>query len=140
MSGPEDPSPGVTALLRASPESRKRRRKLRDKLRSARARVQADGEGFKAVVSALERVGQELVGRPKAGLGDYTDLLIQLVDRAGLETNDLSVQLFLLRQSRNDAVHEGAHARNIAKEAVLVALRVEDALLGPPALVRAGTS
>lgn len=103
------------------------RKRFRDSLRVARAKVQADAEGFEVVVHAIERIGQHFAPEG-TGLGSYEDALVALVETAGLGTTDLGEQLFLLRQTRNDAAHRGSFARNAAREAVLVALRLEDAL------------
>lgn len=103
------------------------RARFRWSLREARARVQADGEGFEVVIHAIERLGRHL-DPMGTGLRDYEDPIRLLVARAGLETSDLDKKLFLLRQTRNDAAHQGSYARNAAREAVHVALRLEDAL------------
>jgi hypothetical protein len=103
------------------------RRRFRDSLRSARAKVHADAEGFEVVVHAIERLGRHL--NPQGdGLAKYHDALIALVEAAELKVGDLEHRLFLLRQTRNDAAHQGSYARNAAREAVHVALRLEEAL------------
>ncbi len=79
------------------------------------------------VVHAIERLGRHLVPGGES-LNDYQPALLDLVRRAELDIGDLDVRLFLLRQTRNDAAHQGFYARNAAREAVLVALRLEEAL------------
>jgi hypothetical protein len=123
------------------------RGRFRDQLRSARAGVGKDSEGFEAVIHAIERLGKHL-NPDGVSLADYEPGLVCLVGEAELppstdgwtaeEQNRIEEhrrlidrfcrQLFLLRQTRNDHAHQGAHARNAARECVRVALRLEDAL------------
>lgn len=111
------------------PTAAERRRAFRSSLRAARARVQADAEGFMAVVHQLERLGRYLVPGGR-GLGNYTDSLVEVVRRSSLEevAVQFEVRLFLLKESRNDAAHQGAHARNASVEAVEAALALEAAM------------
>lgn len=103
------------------------RARFRDDLRAARHRVQADAEGFLVVVHAIERLGRAIhAGGPS--LAGYEGHLVKLVARARGPVEGLSQRLFLLRQSRNDHAHQGFHARNAAREAVSIALILEDAL------------
>lgn len=107
--------------------AQKLRKRFRDDLRGARARVHADAEGFEAIVHEIERLGKHLAPSANA-LGGYLPALVALVAKAELPTRDFGFRLFLLKETRNDAAHQGSHARNAAQEAVWVALRLEEAL------------
>lgn len=111
---------------------------FRDQLRSARAVALADAEGFHAVLRVVELIAQQL-GRNIRGLGDYKILLSGLASVSPLAT-DLPTQwpghhtefdaLFdAIRQARNDAVHQGAHARTLTDHAVELSIILEDALM-----------
>lgn len=117
----------VAALL--EPAAARQRHSFRVGLRSARAQVQADAEGFQVIVHQIERLGRHLV--PKgAGLGDYTASLVELVKRGSSsnQAEQFRRRLFLLKESRNDAAHQGSHARHAALEAGDVALMLEEAM------------
>lgn len=133
----KDTSPIISELLGLECKTdterdaaRKLRQRFRDGLRGARARVHADAEGFEAIVHEIERLGRHLNPDGHA-LGDYHHALVALVAllaRAERHKREFEFRLFLLRQTRNDAAHQGSHARNAAREAVWVALRLEEAL------------
>lgn len=117
----------VVALL--APGEARQRHSFRVGLRSARAQVQADAEGFQAIVHQIERLGRHLVPNG-TGLGDYTASLVELVKRGSdkKQAEQFQRRLFLLKESRNDAAHQGAHARHAALEAVDAALMLEEAM------------
>jgi hypothetical protein len=121
---------GLRATLLADPE---RRRGLRAALRDARASVQVDGEAYREVIFAIERLGRHLDPK-QSSLGGYRDALLGLVHAAQAtdQITAFSRRLWLLTQSRNEDAHTGASARRIAAEAALVleaALRSQLSLL-----------
>lgn len=106
-------------------------------LRSARASVLANAEGFESLVREFERIGRYFVPS-MTGFAEATEPLavLMMVPETGFDSGALAVQreqcrrrLFLVRQSRNDAVHQGSHARDTAALAVRVALDLEEALM-----------
>ncbi len=110
----------------------------RDQLRSARSVALADAEGFKAVVHSLELIGQQLVGEVRS-LGKYEDKLSNLAHASPLSADIPSewpgchttfrALYNELKQARNDAVHQGAHARTLTDHAVELTIILEDALM-----------
>lgn len=114
------------------------RRHFRDKLRDARGAAQRDAEGFQQIVHVLEHLGGFL-RRDSSGLGSALPALHQIARRSPL-AEDMPEMLrefhtpfeILYRQvkdGRNDAFHEGAVARHLAGDAVILAMVLEDALM-----------
>jgi CBS domain-containing protein len=110
---------------------------FRDEIRSARMRAFEDAENFHGIVVALEGLGAFCLGGRKNGFGNYEVPLGQLAANSVLfedasTASDLHLSfadLFrIVREGRNDAVHEGVYARNLADHAVQLALIIEDAL------------
>ena len=110
---------------------------FRDQIRSARIRAFEDAENFHDVVVALESLGAFQLGTRKNGFSAYEAALSQLAEQSALfedvsKASSLHLSfsdLFtIVREGRNDAVHEGVFARNLAAHAVQLALIVEDAL------------
>jgi len=118
---------------------------FRDELREARYAAFRDAEGFQAIVFAIERLGSALAGRAGA-LRDYQDILADLAQRSSLAEQlpeahpewhaPFSSLYRLVRQGRNDALHQGAYARRLADHAVQLSLILEDALMEGENLVR----
>ena len=116
----------------------------RDQLRSARAIALADAEGFQAVLHSLELIGQQLVGEV-LGLGGYKDKLSSLADASPLSADIPSewpgchttfrALYDELRRARNDAVHQGSHARTLTDHAVELTIILEDALMSDAAKI-----
>lgn len=104
----------------------------RDDLRTARAAVQRDAEAFPEVFFAIERTGASLIGKAKT-LGAYKDAFRDLARRSALvepPPSDSFDRLYdLVTAGRNDALHQGAFARNLAAHAIELALILEDALV-----------
>jgi CBS domain-containing protein len=110
---------------------------FRDEIRSARISAFEDAENFHGIVVALESLGAFCLGGRKNGFGNYETPLGQLAADSVLfeeapKASDLHLSfadLFrIVREGRNDAVHEGVYARNLADHAVQLALIIEDAL------------
>ena len=118
---------------------------FRDELREARYAAFRDAEGFQAIVFAIERLGSALTGRA-GGLRDYQYVLADLARRSSLAEElpqaqpawhaPFSSLYRLVREGRNDALHQGAYARRLADHAVQLALILEDALMEGENLVR----
>lgn len=111
---------------------------FRDQLRSARAVALADAEGFHAVLRVFELIGQQL-GRNIKGLADYSAKLSDLASASPLAADlpskwpeyhtEFGALFEEMRQARNDAVHQGAHARTLTDHAVELSIILEDALM-----------
>jgi predicted transcriptional regulator len=110
----------------------------RDRVRSARVIALADAEGFQGVVHSLELIGQMVVGRV-LDLGKYENALSNLANNSPLFSeiplrwpgyhNTFSALYKELRQARNDAVHQGSHARTATSHAVELTMIIEDSLM-----------
>jgi hypothetical protein len=111
---------------------------FRDQFRSARAAAHSDAEGYQEVLFALERLGTYCYGRV-AALGSYAKIIGELaclsplaveIPRAWREAHVPFATLYeLVREARNDALHQGAFARHLTAHAVQLALVLEDALM-----------
>ena len=111
----------------------------RDQLRSARAAALADTEGFEEVIHVLELIGRQKSNKIKKGLKSYEKELAELAKGSLLSSciaQKISAfhtpfkELFKeLVNARNDAVHQGAHARILTDHAVDITLILEDAIM-----------
>lgn len=121
------------------------RRYFRDELRAARAAALEDAEGFQPIVYAIEQLGSRLTGDAHS-LGRYEHALTALADTSPLSAevpgrhsswhSTFDALYRLVRTGRNDALHQGAYARNLAQHAVELAIVLEDALMGEADRVR----
>jgi CBS domain-containing protein len=110
---------------------------FRDRLREARYAALADAEGFSQMCFAIEGLGKRL--NPKArGLADCHNVLKKLAQTSALLPDEQDAPravkhfraLFTsIRDARNDAMHTGAYARQVAADAVTLCLVLEDALM-----------
>lgn len=129
---PRDPGVGNGRLHHSA------RLYFRDQLRTARAAVLRDAEAFPEILFAVERLGAFLLGRP-ASLGEYRGVLVELASASVLaktipEENQASHVPFdrlfeIVRDGRNDALHQGVVARHLASRSFDLALVLEDALM-----------
>jgi CBS domain-containing protein len=104
----------------------------------ARAQALRDAEAFDQILFALERLGSYLTRKQK-DLGYYKDVLSKIAKESHLcsEAADRFPQYHLqfdvlyeeARVARNDAMHQGAAARHLARHAQELALAMEDALM-----------
>jgi hypothetical protein len=111
---------------------------FRDQLREARAVALKDAEAFEQLVFVVERIGVCLTGSI-AGLGPYAGPVAELADKSPLATAiptllpewhaPFATLYNLVRQARNDALHEGAFARHLTSHAVELMIVLEDALM-----------
>ena len=109
----------------------------RDELREARLKALRDAESFEDIVFVLERIGVHLTGEIQ-GLADYKDAISTYARKSPLagdipEACDDWHSSFdglyeLVREGRNDALHQGAFARHLTAWAIELATIVEDAL------------
>ncbi len=111
---------------------------FRDQLRSARGVALADAEGFHEVLRVIELIGQQ-VDRSISGIGGYKSVLSSLALSSPLAVDlpshwpachtEFGTLYDEMKQGRNDAVHQGAHARILTDHAVELSLVLEDALM-----------
>jgi hypothetical protein len=108
-----------------------------DQLRSAREAALCDAEDFDQVIHAVERLGSYLC-RKTLDLGRYKCEIVLLALQSPLAEaipfehrgsfTPFSLLYDLMRQTRNDALHQGAFARRLTDHAIQVAIVLEDAL------------
>jgi len=99
---------------------------FRNELRAAREACQKDAEAFDEILFVVERLGARLSGFI-GNLGQYEHCLRKLAERSRLAA-DFSGVFKVVREARNEALHQGAVARHLAARAVELALILEDAL------------
>ena len=111
---------------------------FREQLRDARAVALRDAEGFQEILFALERFGVFLKGKTQ-DLGKYTDDIRAVALDSPLAEDIPTLhkswhlafsELYeLVREARNDALHQGAFARHLTNSATQLAIILEDALM-----------
>jgi predicted transcriptional regulator len=115
-------------------------------LRKARLATLADAEAFDEIIHVLEKLGSYLTREAQrdvgcsSNLGQYEDALGELASHSGMADDVPSEFRSILtpfktlfqsvRVARNDAMHQGAFARHLARHAVQLAIILEDALAG----------
>jgi hypothetical protein len=113
------------------------RRYFRDQLREARATALLDSEGFHPIVAALEQLGSVIYPAGN-NLGGFRESLLTLARRAissPIDTDDrgaytpVEVLFAVVKEGRNDAVHQGAYARHLVRHCIELALQVEEGLM-----------
>ncbi len=110
---------------------------FRDQFRDARLVALKDAEAFHEILFTLERLGYLLKGK-EGNLSEYKDKIeVEAGDSAlaveiptdHREWHTPFSELYdLVRIGRNDALHQGAFARNLTMHATQLALVLEDAL------------
>lgn len=108
-----------------------------DQLREARENALRDSEAFDGILHAVERFGSFLRGRI-THLGDYKEKIHESAIQSALAEDiplqhpgyhiPFSLLYSLVREARNDALHQGAFARRLASHAIELSLVLEDAL------------
>jgi hypothetical protein len=115
----------------------KQRRFFRDQLREARAGALLDSEGFHPIVAAFERLGA-ILNSKGVSLGHYRDSLLMVARRAKAVPSEhddrgtytpLEVLFTVVKDGRNDAVHQGAYARHLVRHCIELALHIEEGLM-----------
>ena len=110
---------------------------FRDQFRDARARALRDAEAYQEVLFSIERFGSTLTGKI-GNLGLYSDAIVDRA-RASPLAEDIPYKhrnwhvpfpaLYeVVRDARNDALHQGASARHLTMHATQLVLVLEDAL------------
>lgn len=111
---------------------------FRDELRKARAAALRDAEGYQEVLFSIERFGSKLI-RKGGTLADYAGPILSIAGQSVLarripkrwkECHTHCPHLFdMVKDGRNDAMHQGAYARHLTTHAIELALVLEDALM-----------
>ena len=112
---------------------------FRDQLREARAAAFRDAEAFHGILYTFERIGYLLAKEARnLNLSRYKPNIQSIANGSPLaevppEHRDWHVpfsELYdVVRIARNDALHQGAFARNLTSHAVQLSLTLEDALM-----------
>ena len=110
----------------------------RDELREARLKALRDAEAFEEIVFVLERMGVHLTGKT-GDLGKYKKAITQCALKSPLAKDipeackdwhtPFEGLYKLVREGRNDALHQGAFARHLTAWAIELATILEDALM-----------
>lgn len=112
--------------------SREKSLYFRDQLREARAVALRDAEGYQGILFAIERLGyflsEDRETRNNQNLGAYKEPICDLVRESSWHVQ-FEALYDLVRESRNDALHQGAVARHLTHNAIEVALVIENALM-----------
>ena len=97
----------------------------------------ADAEGFQNVLFAIEKLGTAVLDRVTT-MGEYEGRLRLLADKSPLAFcipskfrslfTPFDLLYTLVREARNDALHQGAYARHLTSHAIELSLILEDAL------------
>jgi len=108
-----------------------------DQLRNARELALRDAEAFDGIIHVIERLGSFLTGKI-LDLGRYEKQLEQISANSALaetvpsafrsQLTPFSRLYEMVKDSRNDALHQGAVARTLTGHAIQLALILEDAL------------
>ena len=109
---------------------------LARELRMARLSALEDAEAFPALAATIEQVARHIHeymgGNPKkGGLGDFKHRVFEWLDQQGdLAAPERAAQIYRRVQGgRNDAAHEGAYARSMTRDAINLALILENAFM-----------
>lgn len=112
---------------------------FRDQLREARAVALKNAQAFEQLIFVVERIGLHLTGKIE-NLHAYADDVAKLASMSPLAAEvpallpnwhaPFATLYTLVRQARNDALHEGAFARHLTNHAVELTIILEDALMG----------
>jgi len=129
---------GKTPIRNWSAESRDVRRHFLEEFRQARISAQNDAEAFDQILFVIERLGSFLCEKV-ATLGYYEAALMDLAGQGALGQDISSIQMAwhsnkhvlfrMVRDARNDALHQGAKARYLTQHTIELALLFEDALM-----------
>lgn len=118
---------------------------FRDLFRQARFAAYRDSEGFQEILFALEKYGSCLAGKI-LDLGRYGPFISKEIADCLPLCTDISNKwrdyhlpfdnLYeLVREARNDALHQGAYARHLTNHAVQLSLMIEDALMNKASMI-----
>jgi CBS domain-containing protein len=117
---------------------------FRDLFRQERLVAYQDAEGFQGILFALEKFGACRANRI-LNLGQYKNPISEIARRSPLYSDIPNKwreyhlpfdRLYeLVRNARNDALHQGAYARHLTDHAVQLSLIIEDALMEHASLI-----
>jgi CBS domain-containing protein len=100
------------------------------RLRDARALVLKDAESFHTAAGVLEYIGQILKGGMGNGLGAYRDEIFDLATVTGRFDHATISRLFkVVREARNDVVHDGAFVRHMSTRLVDLIVILEESVM-----------
>src|ERR1700676_5154410 len=113
---------------------------FRDQLKAARANAFRDAEGFQEILFVIERLGFLITNQARAlNLGDFKPKIEKLSEKSSFAKDipekwrhlhtPIPELYDMVRNARNDALHQGAFARHLTVHAVELALVLEDALM-----------
>ena len=111
---------------------------FRDQFRDARYYALEDAEGYQKILFVLERLGSYL-SESQGTLGKYEPFIRQLVEchhpNGGRPPEgyshyfmDFDTLYYMVREGRNDALHQGAVARILTSHSVQLSIILEDTL------------
>lgn len=118
---------------------------FRNELRAAVAAAQKDAEGFHEILFTIERLGVTLTGKTR-DLFYYKSAIRELI--IAYSPREYSTyhhkqwhlpfsELYdIVRVARNDALHSGTTARHVTRNAIRLALILEEALMNNSVYVR----
>jgi predicted transcriptional regulator len=119
------------------PLSEDARRSFRVKFREARAQAIGDAENFHAILQNLERLGNTLLPTGLS-LNDYKYEIVELAKESPLAFEipknfrylhtSFDTLYDIVKDARNDALHQGAYARHLTIHAIELSLILEDAM------------
>jgi predicted transglutaminase-like protease len=108
---------------------------FRDLFREARAKAYQDAEAFHEILYTLEKFGIRLTNNVE-GLYQYWDEIGKVAEKSPLSSNidrewhlPFNELYELVKDARNDALHQGAFARHLTLHATQLVLILEDALM-----------
>ena len=116
-------------------------RSFRIQFKEARAQAISDAEDFDGILYTLERLGQTLlpnIDRGKKNLAGYEGAIEEIAVKSPLSFTipkkfrylhtPFDILYNIVRDARNDALHQGAYARHLTNHAIELSLIVEDAM------------
>ena len=109
---------------------------FRDLFREARAKAYRDSEDFHEILFTIEKLGVRLTNKVQSLFG-YQDKIEKVAEKSPLSNNTdrewhlpFNELYELVKDARNDALHQGAFARHLTSHASQLVLILEDALMG----------
>jgi len=102
---------------------------FREEFRNARTKAIEDAEEFKEILFVIEKLGSYLYP-DGLGLKEFESCIKKLAENSDLLPSKQSfANLFdIVKDARNDALHQGAFARHLTQNAIRISLILEDAL------------
>ncbi len=108
-----------------------------NQLKEARLEALKDAEGYQKILHVVEKMGSYMTGEIR-GLNYYRKRIEEVASESPYATEipykcqawhtPFNKLYELVRQSRNDAMHQGVVARHLTRSLVLMALVLEDAM------------